>query len=186
MKYFSLHRFISLLAFAPFITFIIAKAFLCKAPDNFCPWSMPFYYAALVAVIVIILHRIFNINFNYFLLATNIWLISSAILFLANQPYLLQLMNNYKGPFLFCAFIFTSVISLIFSYGVFSNASNIGKGENQKLTIIFLAGSTLAFMWSLIFNSSGITLSIVVPFMMLAILYVCLINFHKQINHLIS
>jgi len=176
MKYLNKQNFMIFLASVPFIIFIIAKSLLCQAPASACPWSRPFYYAAVVALIVIALHFVAKISFNRFLLAINVWLISSATLFLINYEYLLLLMNTYKGPFFFVAFILTGLISILFLPGGFIDLKNVTEEKNQRFSLLLLAGCVVAFIWSLIFNSSGIALSIAFPFIALLILYVSLIK----------
>jgi hypothetical protein len=141
---------------------------LLEAAPHSLAWSMPFYYAALVSLIVIALHVAFKVDLNRFILAVNIWLIASALLFLINNESLLNLVDDYKGPFFF---IITGGISMLLQPGGFIDLKRISHEKNQQLSLLLLAGCGVAFAWSLFFNSNGFLLSIVVPFVALRVYY---------------
>jgi hypothetical protein len=172
---------IPFLSLIPFIVFLISKRLLCNVVEDSCPWSSPFFYAAGVAVAVIAIQVFFRIPLDRFLLAINVWLIGSAILFIINYTPLLLLMNEYKGSFFFLAFIVTGLISVLCLQGGFINLEKIDQRKNKVLSLWLLLGCIVAFIWSLIFHSSSIAFSLVLPLIALIVLYVVLAKYAKNI-----
>jgi hypothetical protein len=173
-----LARFIPFLSYFPLVIFMMVvriKNLLNDQSDSL-EWATPFLYASLVAVVVIVLHVIFKADLNRFLLAINLWLIACALLFLCNNVKLLNLMDDYKGPFFFISFIITGIISMLFLKGGFIDLKHITHEKNNRLSLFLLSGCVIALIWSLIFNSAGFILSIVVPFAALRIFYAILIK----------
>lgn len=138
-------------------------------------WQYPFYYGAMSALIVIATYFVLRLPINQLALSVNIFLIGSAILFILKDKFLLSLLSNYSGSAFFLAMILTGILTL------FIKDTCIGEPEltisqNAHLSRSMLFGCILAFIWSLLFNSCGIVVSIVVPFVILRLALALLIK----------
>lgn len=142
-------------------------------------WQYPFYYASVVALLIIGLHFILNVPLNRMFLSVNIFLIGSAVLFLIKNEFLLSLLSKYSGAAFFLAMILTGLLT-IFSKDKFISDPAISPAKNLLLSRIMILGCILAFLWSLVFNNCGILISIAVPFAMLRLVSMILIMKMKK------
>ena len=138
-------------------------------------WQDPFYYAAITALVIIGLSLLLKASLNRFLLSVNVFLIGSAALFLIGNQYLLSLLSNYSGAAFFLAILITGIITIFTPEG-FTGDTSLSHQQNVNISFLLILGSVGALIWALIFNSSGVIVSITIPFILLRLTSIFLIT----------
>lgn len=161
--------FISLLSFVPIFVFLAyarIKQFLGSCT---VAWQEPFYIGALLAMVLTTLQYYSGIIIDRLMLGANLFLIASAFFFLFQINPCLSFLGAYKGPSFIVAVLLVGIISTFFTrYGFIGCTGDRSKVKHASL--LLLVATLFALAWACIFNSHGLLISAVIPFVALRLL----------------
>ena len=172
--------FISLLSFVPIFVFLAyarIKQFLGSCT---VAWQEPFYIGASLAIVLTTLQYYSGMIIDRLMLGANLFLIASASFFLFQINPCVSFLGAYKGPSFIVAVLLVGIVSTLFTRYGFIGCT----GDQSKIThasLLLLIATLFALTWAFIFNSDGLLVSAVLPFIALRLLSEYLKNsIHKQ------
>jgi hypothetical protein len=132
-------------------------------------WQEPFYIAALLAIALTTLQHISGIILDRLMMGANLFLIASASFFLFQINPCLSFLGEYKGPSFMLAVLLVGIYSTFFTRHGFVGCT----GDQTKIryaSLLLLVATLFALAWAFIFNSHGLLISAIAPFIILRIL----------------
>jgi hypothetical protein len=161
--------FISLLSFIPIFVFVIYARVKELLGSCNVGWQEPFYIGALLAIALTTLQYMSGLILDRLMMGANLFLIASASFFLFQINPCLSFLGGYKGPSFILAVLLVGIYSTFFTRHGFVGCT----GDHHKIrhaSLLLLIATLAALAWAFIFNSHGLLVSAIAPFITLRIL----------------
>ena len=161
--------FISLLSFIPIFTFVIYARIKNLFSSCSVAWQEPFYIGGMLAIVLTTLQVFAGIILDRLMLGANLFLVLSSFFFLFQINPCISILGAYKGPSFIAAVLLVGLLTTFFTPAGFIGSSSLHKKQIRFSSYILLGATVAAFIWSLVFNESGLLISAIFPFIMLRI-----------------
>lgn len=161
--------FISALSFIPIFTFMVYARIkeVITACDT--AWQEPFYIGALLAITLTTFQYSAGLILDRLMLGANLFLVAASFFFFFNINPCLTILGAYKGPSFIACVLFIGIITTFFTKPGFIGIASTDRKKIVHTSLILLGCTVAAFLWAIIFNSYGLFISAIFPFIALRI-----------------
>lgn len=130
-------------------------------------WSYAFGFAGLFALAVILISIQKRVTMDRLFLGVNSFLVLGACGFLFKlQPLLEWYGDTTGGPFFTCIFA-VGLLTTVFTRAGFIGAKNLTRSAVRYGSVLLLAATIIALIWSIKADDQGILVATVIPFIIL-------------------
>ena len=161
-------NYIHLLRFIPLTAFMLTARL---GGMNDLAWKNAFIIGGLCTVLVVTFQLYKNIIVHRLMLGVNLFLLVGAGAFLGNVYSILYYFGAYKGPVFLSCILLVGLFTTLFSSSGFVGVESKNSKKVYKASLQMLLLNFFAIVWSIIMNSYGLIVSVVIPFIGLRIIY---------------
>jgi len=149
------------------IPFFVLVAYVSWHGAADLSWENALILGSSLSCVVIGIQLYYNVIINRFFFSLYLSLITGAMLFLTKSYYVLYYYKTYSGTTILLTLALVAILTTFFTRSGFFEIELSDKRRVKKSLLHFLIVNVAAIVWSLVMNSYGMIISLLMPWALL-------------------